>query len=202
MARPSVREERAEEILDAFERCIVSYGVEGASLQRIADEAGLARGLLRHHLGNREDLIAALAARFVRNSEAELAAFLAGLPARGRLAALVEQLFDPAYASQAREIQVAEALITAAQSRPELRAVMLAWYRGFEAALAGELRAACPDAPEEKVLEVATALTGLYLSIDSLTPLGPLDDVWARSRAAALGLVAGLDGAAPSSEGQ
>ena len=53
MARPRVTAERREEILAAFARCVARDGVEGASLQQVADEAGLARGLLRHHLGQR-----------------------------------------------------------------------------------------------------------------------------------------------------
>ena len=43
MARPSVKDERTEAILAAFERCVARHGVEGATLQRTADEAGLAR---------------------------------------------------------------------------------------------------------------------------------------------------------------
>ena len=73
MARPRVTEERSRQILDAVEVCVARHGLEGASLQRIAEQAGLARGLLRHHVGNREALIEAMAERFLVKSAAELA---------------------------------------------------------------------------------------------------------------------------------
>ena len=38
MPRPSVKAERTEEILDAFERCVARYGVEGSTLERIAEQ--------------------------------------------------------------------------------------------------------------------------------------------------------------------
>ena len=41
--RPSLAAERTAQILDAFARCIGTHGLEGTSLQRIADEAGVQR---------------------------------------------------------------------------------------------------------------------------------------------------------------
>lgn len=195
MARPSVREERTEAILDAFERCIARFGVEGASLQRIADEAGLARALLRHHVGNREELIAVLARRFADRTAAETADFLAELPAEGRLQAMIDILFDARYASPDSEVIVAEALIAAARTRPELRGILLRWYDDFEAALAGELRAAYPAAAEDAVRTVATGLTGIYFNVDSLTSLEPPEALRVRARAAAIRLIGTLGGA-------
>ena len=55
MARPSVKEERREQILTAYEQCVARYGVEGATLDKVAEEAGLARPLIRHNIGNREE---------------------------------------------------------------------------------------------------------------------------------------------------
>ena len=192
MARPSVKEERTEAILDAFERCIARFGVEGASLQRIADEAGLARALLRHHVGNREELIAVLARRFADRTAAEMDDFLAELPAEGRLQAMIDILFDARYASPDSEVLVAEALIAAARTRPELRGILLRWYDDFEAALAAELQAAYPAAEEDAVRTVATGLTGIYFNVDSLTSLEPPEALRKRARAAALRLVGTL----------
>ena len=38
MGRPSLTEVRTVEILDAFERCVARYGLEGSSLERIAED--------------------------------------------------------------------------------------------------------------------------------------------------------------------
>ena len=56
VGRPSNRDDRYEQIMQALIRCVARYGVEGASLAQIAEEAGLKRPLVRHHLGNREDM--------------------------------------------------------------------------------------------------------------------------------------------------
>jgi AcrR family transcriptional regulator len=56
MGRKSLADERREEILAAFERCIGRYGLD-VSLEQIADEAGLQRPLIRHYIGNRDELV-------------------------------------------------------------------------------------------------------------------------------------------------
>lgn len=56
MGRKSLADERREEILAAFERCIGRYGID-VPLEQIADEAGVQRTLIRHYLGNRDELV-------------------------------------------------------------------------------------------------------------------------------------------------
>ncbi|MEO1142890.1 MAG: TetR/AcrR family transcriptional regulator, partial [Pseudomonadota bacterium] len=63
MARPDIKESRREQIIDAFEFCVARYGVEGATLAKTAEQAGLARPLVRHNVGNRDDLVDALTKR-------------------------------------------------------------------------------------------------------------------------------------------
>ncbi|MBW2389182.1 MAG: hypothetical protein JRG89_12185 [Deltaproteobacteria bacterium] len=70
MARPSKVEERREQILDAFERCVVQSGIQGVTLEHVANEAGLPRSLVRHFVGNRDDMVAAVFERFTRRAEA------------------------------------------------------------------------------------------------------------------------------------
>ncbi|WP_422369561.1 TetR/AcrR family transcriptional regulator [Pelagibius sp.] len=193
MARPSVTAERREEILDAFAHCVARDGVEGASLQQVADAAGLARALLRHHLGNREDMILALAERFCRQSLEEMDELIALLPKKKRLEKLIAVLFTAAYASSNQELQVAGALVNAAASRPILKKMLRRWYDGFEDLVAEELRTAYPAAKPAAVAEVATAIVGMAFSVDSLTPLGKVDDIFRRSGRAALRVAATLE---------
>ena len=60
MGRPNLTEVRTAEILDAFERCVARYGLEGSSLERVAEEAGVKRSILRHYIGNRDEMITGL----------------------------------------------------------------------------------------------------------------------------------------------
>ena len=192
MPRPSVKAERTEEILDAFERCVARFGIEGSSLERIAEEAGLRRSLLRHHVGNRDDLVAALAARFLLRSQRQVEQLVAALPAARRAEALVEILFDPAH-SDAHLVLVAEALIAAVPQHPDLGPKLRAWVEDFVAVVAGELRTARPVASEAACAEVAAGVVGIYVSVDSLAPLGPMSGYRDASKAAALRLLASLE---------
>ena len=70
MARPSKVEERKEQILDAFERCVVQSGIQGATLDKVAKEAGLPRSPVRNLIGNRDDMLAAVFERFMLRVEA------------------------------------------------------------------------------------------------------------------------------------
>ena len=76
MGRPNLTEIRSAEILDAFERCVARYGLEESSLERVADEAGMKRSILRHYVGNREDLVQGLAERVVTKYRQNLREFL------------------------------------------------------------------------------------------------------------------------------
>ncbi|WP_254429764.1 TetR/AcrR family transcriptional regulator [Ruegeria atlantica] len=52
--------QRSEEVLDAYMTCVARYGLDGATQERVAAEAGVKRPLLRHYLGNRDQMITAL----------------------------------------------------------------------------------------------------------------------------------------------
>lgn len=190
MPRPSVKARRAGEILDAFERCVVRMGVEGASLQAVADEAGLARSLLRHHVGNREDLLAALIERFATRGEAQAAEFETWLPSEGRPIAIVELLFDARYRTSQHEALLYQALLVAAQTRPELREVLRHWYGEYCEALRSEIHAAYPAASQAMINAAAVGILALYFNADSMSAIADNNDgLFADSKLAALKLL-------------
>lgn len=64
MARKKLAEERIPQILDAFECCIMKYGLAKTSLERVAKEARISRTTIHHFIGGRKDLIKAAHKRF------------------------------------------------------------------------------------------------------------------------------------------
>ena len=138
MGRPKVTEQRVAEILDAFEHCVADYGVEGATLERIAERAGLARALIRHHVGNRDALLDALVARFLAQASQATVDFSNYLPKQGRITALLDGLFDAQYSSS-HQMRVVSALLIAMKDRPELAAALRAWTLEFIDFLGSEL---------------------------------------------------------------
>lgn len=60
MGRPSNREERRRDIVEAALVVMAKVGYDGASVQAIAKQAGLSAGLLHHHFGSKAAVLEAL----------------------------------------------------------------------------------------------------------------------------------------------
>lgn len=192
MARPEIKDTRREQILDAFEICVAKYGVEGATLAKTAEQAGLARPLVRHNVGNREELISALVDRFMERSREKMQAFVEMLPANDKAAHAVEWLFDPQYADT-QLVQVAYALIAFSADNAAMAEKMQAWVRDFEERLTGLIADDYPQADSEKIAAVSTGIMGIYFNVESLSVLGNSNTLSAPSKQAALMLLGALD---------
>lgn len=192
MARPDIKNKRREQILDAFETCVARYGVEGATLNKIAETAGLARPLVRHNVGNRDDLLNALVERFLHKSRDDMAALTAELPCENRSETLVDTLFDPQY-SDTHMVQVSGALIAASAENPSLAIEMQVWLDDFIAKLDEVLSRDFSNADPAKVAAVVAGITGIYFNVEALYPLGNVEALITSSKQAALILLASLE---------
>lgn len=70
MPRPKVSEERREEILKAFEACVVRKGLAETTLEDVAKESGYPRPLVRYFIGNRDKMVTCLIERILMRGEA------------------------------------------------------------------------------------------------------------------------------------
>ena len=132
MARPSVKEERQAEILAAFSRCIAKYGLAGSSLEKVAEESGIKRPLIRHFVGNRDNLLQLLEEQVTQECKQELEGFVASLPSENRSQILVEAFFETDNSSSYEQLSVILALIMESQNNPDLQIRMKAWFQHFE----------------------------------------------------------------------
>ena len=192
MARPDIRNERRVQILDAFEVCVARYGVEGATLAKTAEIAGLARPLVRHNVGNRSELLDALVDRFLKRSRQTTDLMLEALPAKEKSRTVVSWLFDPAY-SDPKLVQVSNALIAASVDDPELAGKMRAWLDDFMSAVQKCLAVDFPHADAEHLSSVAAGISGIYFNVEALYPLGQIEALAASSKQAAMLLLASLE---------
>ncbi len=192
MPRPSLKNERRAAILDAYGRCVARFGVEGATLERTAEEAGLARALIRHNVGNKDELLEAFLDRYLGAASEESDNLFESLPDSDRIATLVEWLFDPDY-FDAEDVSVTNALITAAIDRPELAARLRQWTFEFTDALQTELERSYPDANAANLEAVATGIAAIYFNVDTFAPLGETDRLRRTSEAAVNLLLSTLD---------
>ena len=194
MGRPDLTEQRTSEILDAFERCVARLGLDGSSLDKVAEEAGVKRQLIRHYIGNRDDLVRAFAERLIEKYHAQLAWMIDALPATGRVDALFGYLFPSAAAYSAESTLVLEAMIAAADRMPEFRDLLATYIEALTASIAGELRRAYPSASRADAAAVAYGIVGLCFNQESLAPLALPPRYLRASRECARRLAASLAG--------
>ena len=172
MPRRDLTEERTAQILDAFARCVVKYGLDGTSLEQVAEEAGVKRSILRHYVGNRDALINAMVERVVNKYSQQLGMMVAYLPKTGneRIETLLSLLFQPEPAESAQEAFVFETLIAAAGRYPQLRARLREPIEEFVDTVADQLELVFPHA-QQQCWTVACGIVSLYLTYASLAPL-------------------------------
>ena len=93
MGRKSRAAERREDILDAFEHCILERGIEGTSFQHIARVLGMDRNIISHYFGNREALVDAMTQRIVNEYDSRMNEALANLEQSAGIMELVEAFY-------------------------------------------------------------------------------------------------------------
>jgi len=192
MARPSIKEERRDQILTAFESCVAQFGLHGATLERVAEEADLARALIRHNVGNRDDLLKALVDRFLARSRTATHAMISELPKRRPMIALIERLFDASY-FDLELMLLTEALVAASANDPMLAARMRQWTNDFVGSIEKVVREEFPGATKADISAVAAGVMGIYFNVISLSPLGEMPKLLKASKKAAMMLVNSLD---------
>ncbi|WP_425045076.1 TetR/AcrR family transcriptional regulator [Primorskyibacter sp. S87] len=169
--RPSNRDERYSQVMQALVRCVARFGLEGASLTQIAAEAGLSRPLIRHHLGNREDMIAALQDFVLDKFDKDTELLIAALPETGAATALVDYLFSDTAESSPDMVLAFAALTARAAEDADLRAACRKSALNFEAEIAKALRKSFPKAEPHAVDTAAHGIVALYMNTASLAPL-------------------------------
>jgi TetR/AcrR family transcriptional repressor of bet genes len=92
-----------DRLIEATIVCMANYGPAGVTLQRVTDTAGVSRGLVRHHFGNKHTL---LVTAFERLADEQRAAFggeaATGSDAVATLRCAIARSFRDALAAPAR----------------------------------------------------------------------------------------------------
>lgn len=196
MPRPSLADKRTEQLLDAFMRCVARYGLDGSTLERISDEADVARPMLRHYLGNRDQMVDALLRHVIRKFAEKTKLLFDSLPARedARIGALMAMLFDDV-SHQPDNASVYQALVAVSHRYDGMTEALMGFVTDFEGAIAVELQRAFPRASEDHCAVVAAGVTATYFNHDAAMPLAPPQAWRDTQRKAAELLIASLCGA-------
>ena len=190
MGRKSLAEERREEILAAFERCIGRYGID-VPLEQIADEAGVKRSLIRHYLGNRDELVDQVINQIAESYPQRVSEWLA----RG-LVDGIDGVLDVFFANGVTVTQwddVIGAVMSTAQGRYPLAKQRLAqMMMEIVDSVAQTLAQLFPGATAAACSEVAYGVVCLTQTNESLLWLGIDPGYTAVARANAERLLSGL----------
>lgn len=172
MARPKMDDRRREEILSAFELCVIRQGLARTTLADVAEEAGLPRSLVRYFVGNRDDMVELLIARMVQRAEAELMTLRAEVGDPPGAPAVVDFLFDRVFANETSNAIVGELWYLAERDERIRKRLALAYVAVIHELVSEFSLDARVVAPKREVEAVAFSLLSLAYGEVSFRELG------------------------------
>lgn len=178
MARPSMAAQRKEEILDSLQQCILSHGIQATSLENIADKAGMKRTILRHYIGNRDDIICALSSRFRGLYTQQWQQLLSWLPSTNKVDALLDSLFSVGNQEHIERAIIGEAIFSEAKRLDEVKQDQQSIMNEFIEIVSFLLQEEYPAAENNKVSLVAHGIYASHLLAESFLPLNAIDQIY------------------------
>lgn len=158
--------ERRKILIDITIQCIQAGGIEGASIRKISDKAGISVGLINHHFVSKDHLIAE-AYRCVAEEilgRASQQATLGGDEPRAQLSGFFHGSFlksDPGY------LKIWIAFWSMTEQSPQVQSVHDKTNQDFRATLENLLKNLCDDLNEIS-FDVRLGAIGLSALIDGL----------------------------------
>lgn len=171
-------EHRRRQVIEAAFRLVIADGIESVSLRKVADEAGMNIGSVRHYFDGHQDLLTAAAEEAGERMGRRLAEHpvdalrgLRGGPAVDALQALVETVMPLDDSRRAEAIIVVE-LIMASRTRPVFRAMSERMGADLSAVMRDALDALGLPDPDLAAAQLVAVIGGL--TMDAVTPHGEL----------------------------
>jgi Transcriptional regulator len=185
MSRPHKEEERKDATIRAIWACLARYGVEGTTIERIAELGGFSRGVIHYYYDSKRELLLAALEAFMSSYDQEIEARIAALgpklDAASALDAIIESCLPP---FAAEDLEAADIPLLAAGEAltPKYKARLFVQF--FVLAMGDKDFAAVIAASYERQCAAMAQCFG--------SPAGGEGDP--RSTAAAAGLAALIDG--------
>ena len=183
MGRKSLALARKTQILDAFEECIYEYGLEGSTLQRISEAAGVQLSMIPHYFGNREGMVNAMITRFIDTYQRDFEAMLKRYPPQLRLPELIELYFGEAYSHyRPKDAIIITELMGLAERDPTVKQQLREMFQLYEDIFCREVQQAYPTASTESCQKAAHIIIALWYGNATFLWLGfdQAKRVWAR----------------------
>lgn len=170
MGRPPKIEERSEEIMLAFEACVLRKGLAATTLTDVADESGLPRSLVRYFMGNRDDMVDRLVERLMNVAQARLDA-VRDDAGQMSVARLLDAYFGDVFADD-RSNALMNELWYLARTDPHVRDRLHGVYTYATELLAGAIDLEHPGIARARRDAAAFAVLSLAIGQSSLNDFG------------------------------
>lgn len=172
MGRKDLTKERQTHILNAFEDCIIEYGLFGATLTRVTEKAQVNRGIIHHYFGDRNDLLSALIERLVERYRKEFSIYLQNHKTLQTPELIATYFFDEWGREGSNDNVLIESLVAEAARDPYIHKLIVEVYLELENAIANELKNLYSDATMERCQTVAYAIMSLAYGSSTMLWLG------------------------------
>ncbi|MEM9118858.1 MAG: TetR/AcrR family transcriptional regulator [Cyanobacteria bacterium P01_F01_bin.56] len=183
MGRKKLVIERREDILDAFEQCILERGIESSSFQHIAQVLGMDRKIISHYFGNREALVDAMAQRIVDNFDSHMNEVLTKREQSAGFMELVNVFYGQQEAIRRADILWAE--IVAYATRSEIvRDRLRQSYEKMFWTMSEALKQDYPNTPENQLQALVYAVVTLLDRSSTFEWLGVMESPIKSAKAA------------------
>lgn len=169
-------EQRRHHILEAALRLVVAHGLSAVTFQKVADEAGLNIGSVRHYFADHESLVVGVVTAAGARMGQRLARHTAPAEptreaAERHLLAVLEELV-PLDDERHREATVLMEVIAASRSTPAFAPVVTQMAADLREVLTDALQGIGVADPDLEATRLAALVSGLAL--DTVTPHGRL----------------------------
>ena len=157
VGRPSIAQDRRPQIIEAFAECIRRYGLQGATVERVARLLGVSRSLVFHYFGDTHALVQAVTQHIFSTTLNRLLP-LRDAPELRRADAILDFLFHGPHYAELKDVVVMAEITSLAGRDKRVRPMLAqAWDKGIEA-MATALQSAFPKADAEACRSVGYAL--------------------------------------------
>jgi AcrR family transcriptional regulator len=174
VGRPSVSDERQEQIFDAVEACLFEYGLAGTTLERIAEQADIPRSAIAHFVGNRDEVIDEAINRSVDRFISAVVHSLEEMAPTDRLTGFIDLgLTESTW--KKRALIVMDEVVAYAHHNDGARRHLRESYERLESVVDGYVADRYPDALPEERRTAAAGLILLLREYDRVRTLGASD---------------------------
>lgn len=171
MGRKSLSEARTNEILEAFGRCIIKYGLD-TSLEQVAEEAGMTRSIIRHYIGNREAVVNSLIERVTQDYLDDLEKLVDGIADDNLIDVLLDYLFGGLPGYDAMDKLILDVLMTAKNRYPIAKQRLRDLFTHMITLLADDFKRIYPHNTSDKCRAVAYGVICVAMSNESFVWIG------------------------------